>query len=163
MDGGYALYKQLAAGADTYLDRDIVSQFHDKFRMTNKALRSVEKRLAEIKNCVKDMVDRYGVLESKCQLDVHRFPVSYLTCVALKKSEYPWKSHVCEVQCAVGEKKRKYKPGGNEIALLNLNLARKSKEVSTASMEGGDEGNSGVETDEEAKSGNDRGKRVRVT
>ncbi|USP75054.1 hypothetical protein yc1106_02328 [Curvularia clavata] len=162
-DCGYALYKELGAGADADADRELLKEFQEtKFTTSSKAVRVMEHHLMDIKNCVKEVVEEYGILTSKCQLNVEKFPVSYLTCVVFDKREYPWESHM---QGGALGKRKKYLPGGNDIAMLNLNSARKSKGISGVDMregEEGDEGDDEFESDD-MESGSERGKRTKMT
>jgi hypothetical protein len=65
-------------------------------------------------------------LKSTCQLDVHRFPVTYLTCTEFKNGDFPWLKE--DQAPRVVPAKREYKPGGNEIARRNLEVAKRFQE-----------------------------------
>lgn len=122
-DCGYDLFFALGTGGDTYMDRSVINQFHTRFPMTKKAMNVLENHLFEIKECIKKVVDDSKVLRSHCQLDVHRFPVQYLTCTEFARDDFPWLKE--EREAKVVPAKRPYKPGGNEIARLNLETARR--------------------------------------
>lgn len=126
LDGGYALYRKIGTGGDEYMDKSVINQFHERFPMTKKAMNVLENHLMEIKDCMRGVVERHGILKSTCQLDVHRFPVPYLTCVDFRREDLPWlrETETTGVQPA----KREYKPGGNEIARLNLEKAKRHAE-----------------------------------
>lgn len=122
-DGGYELFSALGTGGDTYMDKSVINQFHTRFPMTKKAVNVLENHLFEIKECIKKVVDDSKVLRSQCQLDVHRFPVKYLTCTEFAREDFPWLKE--ERETKVVPAKRTYKLGGNEIARLNLETARR--------------------------------------
>ncbi|KAF2631508.1 hypothetical protein BU25DRAFT_454948 [Macroventuria anomochaeta] len=122
-DCGYDLFSALGTGGDGYMDKFVINQFHTRFPMTKKAMNVLENHLFEIKECIKKVVDDSKVLRSQCQLDVHRFPVKYLTCTEFAREEFPWLKEDREAK--VVPAKRAYKPGGNEIARLNLETARR--------------------------------------
>lgn len=121
-DCGYELFFVLGAGGDAYMDKSVLNQFHTRFPVTKKAMNVLENHLFEIKECMKKVVDEAKVLRSQCQLDVHRFPVNYLTCTDFAREDFPWLRE--EREARVAPAKRAYKPGGNEIARLNLETAR---------------------------------------
>jgi len=125
-DCGYELYKQIGTAGDAYMDKSVINQFHTKFPMTKKALNVLENHLLEVKECMKDLVHQHMLLKSNCELDIHRFPVDYLTCTEFKKGDCPW------IKVTEGSKmqsvKRAYKPGGNDIARSNLDTARMGQE-----------------------------------
>ena len=60
-DGGYGLYKQLGAGGDACMDRQVILQFHKKFPTTMKALNVLGSHVGEIKTFVVDMVRKHGM------------------------------------------------------------------------------------------------------
>jgi hypothetical protein len=128
LDCGYELYKQIGTAGESYMDKSVINQFHTKFPMTKKAMNVLENHLLEIKECMKGVVDQHKILKSTCQLDVHRFPVPYLTCTEFKREDIPWLKDNQEPR--VVPAKREYKPGGNEIARLNLETAKRNKERS---------------------------------
>jgi hypothetical protein len=132
-DCGYELYKQIGTAGESYMDKSVINQFHTKFPMTKKAMNVLENHLLEIKECMKGVVDQHKILKSYCQLDVHRFPVEYLTCTEFKKEDYPWENETEGPR--VLPAKRAYKPGGNDIARRNLDSARMHQERSL-SVEG---------------------------
>jgi hypothetical protein len=122
-DCGYDLFFALGTGGDTYMDKSVINQFHTRFPMTKKAMNVLENHLFEIKECIKKVVDQSKVLRSQCQLDVHRFPAKYLTCTEFARKDFPWLKE--EREAKVVPAKRAYKLGGNEIARLNLETARR--------------------------------------
>jgi len=132
-DSGCELYRQLGTAGEAYMDKSVMNQFHAKFPMTKKAMNVLENHLLEIKECIKGMVDKHGILASTCQLDVHRFPVAYLTCVEVEREDYPWLRKE-RVGTGVGAR-RERRMGGNEIARENLEKARKAQEERGESME----------------------------
>lgn len=155
-DCGYELYKQIGTAGESYMDKTVINQFHTRFPMTKKAMNVLENHLLEIKECMKGVVDQHAVLKSNCQLDVHRFPVKYLTCVEFKKGDYPWERDA--EHPSVLPAKREYKPGGNDIARANLSTARAQMERSMSLDMEEEEGE--FEESEEEEGG--RNKRIRV-
>lgn len=128
-DGGYELYKQLGSAGEAYMDRTVMNQFHNRFPMTKKAMNVLENHLLEVKECIKGIVDKSGILKSNCQLDVNRFPVDYLTCVDFDRNEFPWMEEE-RLSATTSGLKRDRRPGGNEIALQNLeneNVKKKAR------------------------------------
>lgn len=128
VDCGYELYKQIGTAGESYMDKTVINQFHTKFPMTKKAINVLENHLLEIKECMKDLIDKHKILKSNCQLDVHRFPVGYLTCTVFKRDDLPWIRDLEKPR--VLPAKRAYKPGGNDIARQNLDTARVSRDSS---------------------------------
>jgi hypothetical protein len=131
-DCGYELYTALGAGGDRYMDKTVVNQFHTHFPMTKKAMNVLENHLFELKECIKKLVADSGLLRSHCLLDVHRFPTSHMTCTVFDRAEFPWlaeerggPSSSSSSSSSSLPTKRPYKPGGNEIARLNLETARR--------------------------------------
>jgi hypothetical protein len=159
-DCGYELYKQIGTAGDSYMDKSVINQFHTKFPMTKKAMNVLENHLLEIKECMKEIVDEHKILKSYCQLDVHRFPVEYLTCIELKKEDYPWDNETEGPR--VLPAKRAYKPGGNDIARRNLDSARMNQERSLSMEKEKDEGDEGEFESDEEDLEDIRGKRARI-
>ena len=89
-DGGYALYKQLAAGGDKYMNKLIMNGFHARFAMTKKGQNVIENHLLEIKECIRQCVAQSGIMETDSQLDTHKYEPTYLTSVKIEKGDYPW-------------------------------------------------------------------------
>ncbi|KAJ4290548.1 phospholipid-translocating ATPase rsb1 [Kalmusia sp. IMI 367209] len=118
-DGGFELYKSIAAGGDAYMDKAILSQFHQMFPMTKKALNVVENHLLEIKECMAEWVAKSNILKSTCQLNIDQYPVRYITSTDFENSDFPW----VKEELAKANKKGK-RPGGNEIAQRNLEAAK---------------------------------------
>jgi hypothetical protein len=160
-DCGYELYKQIGTAGESYMDKSVINQFHTRFPMTKKAMNVLENHLLEIKECMKGVVDQHKILKSNCQLDVHRFPVNYLTCTDFQRKDYLW---VKEAEGArVLPAKREYKPGGNDIARLNLKTARENQERSmSAEMEGGEEEDDFEDEEDEDEVADSRSKRART-
>ena len=156
-DCGYDLFFAIGTGGDAYMDKSVINQFHTRFPMTKKAMNVLENHLFEIKECTKKVVDESKVLRSQCQLDVHRFPVKYLTCTEFVRNDFPWLRE--EKDARVVPAKRAYKPGGNEIARLNLETTRKSQRGHSA--EGQDELEFNEEQETEPDYETDMNKRVR--
>jgi hypothetical protein len=134
-DCGFDLFYALGEGGDTYMDKSVMNQFHTRFPVTKKAMNVLENHLFEIKECIRGVVKDSKVLRSQCQLDVHRFPVQYLTCTEFAREDFPWLKE--EKEARMVPAKRAYKPGGNEIARLNLETARRFQRDPSA--EGQDE------------------------
>jgi hypothetical protein len=155
IDCGYELYKQIGTAGESYMDKSVINQFHTKFLMTKKGMNVLENHLQEIKECMKVVVDQHKILQSNCQLDVHRFPVGYLTCTKFQRGDYPWERNMERPR--VLPAKREYKPGGNDIARLNLDTARMQQEMSL-SVDGEEYEDSEVE-----ELANVRSKRARVS
>jgi hypothetical protein len=126
LDCGYELYKKIGTGGEAYMDKSVINQFHTKIPMTKKAMNVCENHLHEIKELMKGLVDQHKILKSTCQLDVHRFPVTYLTCTEFKNGDFPWLKE--DQAPRVVPAKREYKPGGNEIARRNLEVAKRFQE-----------------------------------
>ena len=139
------------------MDKSVINQFHTRFPMTKKAMNVLENHLFEIKECIKKVVDDSKVLRSQCQLDVHRFPVKHLTCTEFAREDFPWLTE--EREAKVVPAKRAYKPGGNEIARLNLETARRFQKG--LSEEGQDEMEYDDEDEVEAEYESDNSKRMR--
>lgn len=144
-DGGYELYKQLGTAGEAYMDRLVMNQFHAKFPMTKKAMNVLENYLFEIKECIKGDVDKNGILASTCQLDVHKYPVKYLTCVQFEREDFPWLKE--ERMPAAANGKRGRRMGGNDIARQNLEAAKKMQERGDSLEPSEDEFDSDVEDD----------------
>jgi hypothetical protein len=149
-DGGFELYVQIGKAGEAYMDKTVINQFHKKFPMTKKAMNVLENHLLEIKECMKGIVDRHGVLQSRCLLDTHRFPVDYLTCAVVGREDLPW--HVEEEEEDGGGegdggdggdgsgktgKKGGRRMGGNDIVKRNLEAQRKL--AAAGSVRGRDE------------------------
>ncbi|KAJ4992266.1 hypothetical protein SVAN01_02285 [Stagonosporopsis vannaccii] len=156
-DCGFDLFFAIGTGGDAYMDKSVVNQFHTRFPMTKKAMNVLENHLYEIKGCIKKVVDESKVLRSQCQLDVHRFPIKYLTCTEFVRDDFPWLRE--ERYARAVPAKREYKPGGNEIARQNLETVRRSQRGPSA------EGQHEMEFDEEEQMAlnyeNDMTKRMR--
>ncbi|KAI4667420.1 uncharacterized protein J4E79_002107 [Alternaria viburni] len=157
-DCGFELYKAIGTAGESYMDKSVINQFHTKFPMTKKAMNVLENHLLEIKECMKTVVDQHKILKSTCQLDIHRFPVEYLTCTEFDKGDYPWDKD--SEGPRVLPAKRAYKPGGNDIARKNLDTARMHQERSM-SMEGEEEEDS-VEFESDDDEEDTRGKRAKI-
>jgi hypothetical protein len=161
LDCGYELYKQIGTAGESYMDKSVINQFHTRFPMTKKAMNVLENHLLEIKECMKGVVDQHKILKSNCQLDVHRFPVSYLTCTDFQRVDYPWNKE--EEGPRVMPAKRDYKPGGNDISRLNLKTAREHQERSlSVEMEGGEEEGEFEDEEDEEEFTESRSKRART-
>lgn len=128
VDCGYELYNMLAGSGDAYLDRSVLNQFHERFPLTKKALTVVDRHLDEFKHHIKGIVRQHEILKSKCTLDVHQFPVNYLTCTDFKRTDCPWISG--QAALVVVPEKPEYKPGGNDLARQNLEMERRLQERS---------------------------------
>jgi hypothetical protein len=124
-DGGFELYSQIGQAGEAYMDKHVVNQFHTKFPMTKKAIHVLENHLLEIKECMKGLVESHGILASTCQLDIHRYPVDYITCAQLEKGDYPWVGEGVVGEGA-GNTRRL---GGNEIVQRNREISRRFAEV----------------------------------
>jgi hypothetical protein len=149
LDCGYELYKSIGTAGESYMDKSVINQFHTKFPMTKKAMNVLENHLLEIKECMKGVVDQHNILKSNTQLDVNRFPVNYLTCTEFKSSDYPWMKE--DAAPRVLPAKREYKPGGNEIARRNLEVAKRIHERSLSAEIGADneDENDGFDDDDD--------------
>lgn len=89
-DGGFELYRQISTGGEAYMDKVVINQFHRRFPMTKKALNVCENHLLEIKECLKNFVDKSRIMAVNCELDVHKYPVPYLTCIVFNREDLPW-------------------------------------------------------------------------
>ncbi|ORX96843.1 hypothetical protein BCR34DRAFT_497416 [Clohesyomyces aquaticus] len=134
-DGGFGLYTMIVKGGDQYMEKPIMNEFHERFPLTKKAMNVLENHLAEMKVAFKDLVQRSRILESLCQLDTHKFPVGYLTCVELDRDDYPWNREVGDEDdpaafrssSAVAEMGfvAANRPTGNQVVQKNLAAARR--------------------------------------
>lgn len=122
-DCSYELFSSLGAGGDACMEKSVINKFHTHFPMTKKAMNVLKNHLFEIKECMRGVVNNSKVLRSQCQLDVHRFPAKYLTCTNFAREDFPWLKE--EREARVLPAKRAHKPGGSEIARLNLETARR--------------------------------------
>lgn len=122
-DCGYSLYKSIGLGGEAYMDRAVLQQFHAKFPMTKKAMTVIENHLEEIKEIMKGIADKHNILKAHCQLDVHRFPVDYLTCTDFRREDLPWLKQDTTPRHMPA--RRQYKPGGNDIARQNLETSKR--------------------------------------
>ena len=82
-DGGYALYRTIAAG--TYLSSEELTHFHEKFPMSTRGKSTLRDHLRVIQNHVKTFVQ--PLLVNEAQLDVDRFAIGHLTCVKVAKED----------------------------------------------------------------------------
>jgi hypothetical protein len=160
-DCGYELYTQIGTAGDSYMDKNVINQFHTRFPMTKKAMNVLENHLLEIKECMKGVVDQSLILKSNCQLDVHRFPVGYLTCTEFKRGDFPW---VRDTEAPrVLSAKREYKPGGNDIARMNLSTTRALQERGlSAEVEEDDDDEEERDEESEDEMEEDRSKRLKL-
>ena len=78
-------------------------------------------------------------------MDTHRFPTKHLTCTVFDRDDFPWLRE--EREASALPVKRAYKPGGNEIARLNLETARRFQKG------GSEEGREDFESDVEMEGG----------
>jgi hypothetical protein len=159
LDCGYELYKQIGTAGEAYMDKSVINQFHTRFPMTKKAMNVCENHVLEIKECIKGIVDQHKILKSNCQLDIARFPVKYLTCTEFKSTDFPWLKD--DEAPRMMPAKREYKPGGNDIARQNLEMAKRFRERSMSVEDDMDDDEFADEDDldEEAAAG---AKRARV-
>jgi hypothetical protein len=159
LDCGYELYKQIGTAGEAYMDKSVINQFHTRFPMTKKAMNVCENHVLEIKECMKGIVDQHKILKSNCQLDIARFPVKYLTCTEFKSTDFPWLKD--DEAPRMMPAKREYKPGGNDIARQNLEMAKRFRERSLSVEDDMDDDEFADEDDldEEAAAG---AKRARV-
>lgn len=135
-DAGYSLYRQLGSAGEAYMDKQVINQFHNNAPMTKKAMNVLENHLLEIKECVKGIVEKKGILKNKSQLDLSKNPVNYLTCTDFQGDDLPWLNDAPPVASV---KKPGRRPGGNDIARENLEAMKRTREMSRD-----------TETDEEA-------------
>lgn len=158
-DGGYSLYKVIAAGGDAYMDKSILNQFHGMFPMTKKALNVLENHLLEIKECMSEWVEKSDLLKSNCQLNVQAYPVDYITFIEFDNGDFPW---LLKVQQEEETLKRGRRLGGNDITLRNLEAARRHQEQREVSV-GSDDGlENDVEDEDEDEESNEGAKRART-
>lgn len=149
-DGGYSLYSAIDAGGEAYMDKAIISQFHNMFPMTKKALGILEQHLLEIKHCMSEWVKKSNLTKSNCQLNVQEYPVDYITSVEFEEGDFPWV--IKQEEDGTKTLKRGKLPGGNDIVQQNLEAAKKHQEQSIQevdSNEGSDEG-SDEDSDEDS-------------
>ncbi|KAF2868170.1 hypothetical protein BDV95DRAFT_501221 [Massariosphaeria phaeospora] len=118
-DKGYALFRMIGQAGDAYMEKTVINQFHVKFPMTKKAMNVLENHLLEIKECMRNLIDQSAILKPNCQLDVHRYPADYLTCVDFVRADLPWlKKRGAGGAALVGKHGRR--AGGNDIVMHNL-------------------------------------------
>jgi hypothetical protein len=127
-DGGFELYRQLGTAGDAYMEKEVMNQFHTRFPMTKKAMNVVENHLLEIKECIKGIVDKHDILATKCMLDIHKYPVPYLTCIEFVREDFPWLKDQEKGPAMVQGVKRGIRPGGNDIAKLNQEAAMRERD-----------------------------------
>lgn len=87
-DGGYDFYQKLNEGGQSYLDRVMVRQFHYRFPMSSKGQVVIENHLSDLKEMMKPFIR--DLMCNRSQLDVNQYPVPYLTCLKVEKSDIPW-------------------------------------------------------------------------
>jgi hypothetical protein len=115
-DSGYETYKQLGTAGEAYMDKPIMNQFHAKFPLTKKAMNVLENHLLEIKQCIKNIVEK----------DVLNYPVNYLTCTQFNREDLPWLKEEVLPAPMTGKRGRRW--GGNDIAKHNRELAKKMQQ-----------------------------------
>lgn len=125
-DCGYKLYRQIYAGGEEYMDKNLMNNFNHRWPMTKKGFGVIENHLSEIKEVMSKNVVESRLLESTCQLDIRKFPVPYFTCSEFKSEDFPWLKEDAAARAVAP--KRVYKAGGNEIARQNLEKARRAQE-----------------------------------
>ncbi|PVH93358.1 hypothetical protein DM02DRAFT_604063 [Periconia macrospinosa] len=121
-DGGFELYRQIGTGGEAYLDKVVINQFHGHFPMTKKALNVCENHLLEIKECMRSYIEKTAILQVKCELDIHKYPVPYLTCTEFDREDLPWLEQEKPHKHVAGVK-RGVRPGGSTIARQSLQAA----------------------------------------
>lgn len=131
------------------MDKAVINQFHTKFPMTKKAINVLENHLLEIKECMKGVISAHKILDSHCQLDTHRFPVDYLTCVEFDSKDLPWAVEE-EMETVTERGKRKWTGSGNEIARRNLEVMRRHKERGASTGEQREDEDEDMVVEEEA-------------
>jgi hypothetical protein len=124
LDGGFKLYTEIGRAGEAYMDKSTINQFHTKAPMTKKAINVLENHLLEIKECMKGHVEQSRILRSECQLDTHRSPVGYLTCINVDREDIPW-FQKDDYDAPVTGSKRGRRMGGNEIVQQNLASQRR--------------------------------------
>ena len=87
-DGGFEFYHELNSGGQAYLDRFMVRQFHYRFPMSSKGQIVVENHLSDLKEMIKPFIQE--IVCNRSQLDINKYPVTYLTCLRVEKSDIPW-------------------------------------------------------------------------
>lgn len=99
-DGGANLYRQLGKGGYTYLDRNVMEEFHEHFPMTQKGKDRLENRLSEYKEAIKLLVR--DLLVNNSELDVMKEKTAYLTCCEVTKADFPWEQANLKTRIANG-------------------------------------------------------------
>lgn len=89
-DGGAELYRCIAAGGEAYIGHDVVEAFARYFPMSARSRCLFMGELGVIKEAVAGKVA--GLVESRCLLDVGKWPVRHLTCVEVADEELPWEA-----------------------------------------------------------------------
>jgi hypothetical protein len=82
-DGGYWLYKKLAEGGNSYLSKQELKSFHERFPMSTRGEHVLEVHVDNLKAGIRPLVA--DLMRNQSQLDCERFPVDYLTCVKVDK------------------------------------------------------------------------------
>lgn len=89
-DGGFGLYKAIAAGQDGYLSSREVNSFHQRVPMTVKGKSVFEKWLDEIKNEVRSIVTPLLDNQSSLSLKDEENQTKHLTCCKVAREDMPW-------------------------------------------------------------------------
>jgi hypothetical protein len=84
-DGGFWLYKKLAEGGNTYLSRQELRSFHERFPMSTRGEHVLKEHVDTLKAGIRPLVTE--LMHNESQLDCERFPVNYLTCVKIEKDK----------------------------------------------------------------------------
>lgn len=89
-DRGYQFFQKLGIGGDAYMDRNTLNNFFQRFKMSKKGMQVVENHVLEIKELVKNTIEKSGILKNNTQLDIAKHPVDYLLCIEINKEDIPW-------------------------------------------------------------------------
>lgn len=91
VDGGFNFYMRLAAGGNAYIDHEDIEHFcggRNGFPFSSKGRTQFEEKLEGIKESIKPFV--VPLVRNHSALDVERFQVPYLTCLELRREDFPW-------------------------------------------------------------------------
>jgi hypothetical protein len=84
-DGGYALYKRLREGKDSYLNEEHLMQFHECFAMTSRGAKNLERAFEDFKEDISDVIA--PLFANKSNVDRTKLTMNYLTCVEVNDSD----------------------------------------------------------------------------
>lgn len=90
-DGGYAWYKMIATGGDSYLHHEDMKAFHQFFPMSSKACSVLESNMNVLKDEVKPFVQQ--LMTNRTHIDPEKLEgvqKPWLTCAVVGDQDLPW-------------------------------------------------------------------------